>query len=78
MIIFANKHFSAKNALLFSLLINLAIYFRAALSIIRRSIKRIYQPLIDALLFFAGFFFLTPCMGKACTLVLKIITHWNI
>jgi GT2 family glycosyltransferase len=60
MIIFANKHFSAKNARLFSLLINLAIYFRAALSIIRRSIKRIYQPLIDALLFFAGFFFLTP------------------
>jgi GT2 family glycosyltransferase len=64
MIIFANKHFSTKNARLLSLLINLAIYFRATLSIVRRSIKRIYQPLIDALLFFAGFFFLTPVWEK--------------
>lgn len=64
MIIFANKHFSTKNARMFSLLINLAIYFRAALSIVRRSVKRIYQPLIDALFFFAGFFFLTPVWEK--------------
>ncbi len=60
MIIFAKKHFSKKNARMFSLLINMAIYFRASLSIIRRFLVRIYQPLIDFILIFAGFYFLTP------------------
>ena len=60
MIIFAKKHFSRKNARLFSLLINMAIYFRASLSIIKRFITRVYQPLIDLILIFTGFYFLTP------------------
>jgi len=60
MIIFAKKHFSRKNARVFSFLINMAIYFRAALAIFRRTFKRIYQPLIDGILFFGGFYFLTP------------------
>ncbi len=60
MIIFARKHFSRKNARLFSILINMAIYFRASLSIVKRFITRIYQPLIDFILIFAGFYFLTP------------------
>ena len=60
MIIFANKHFSKKNARLFSILINSAIYFRAALSIVRRFISRIYQMVMDFILIFAGFYFLTP------------------
>ncbi len=60
MIIFARKHFSKGNARLFSFLINLAIWFRAALAIGRRFIKRVYQPSIDLILIFAGFWFLTP------------------
>lgn len=60
MIIFANKHFSKKNARLFSILINSAIYFRATLSIVRRFISRVYQMVLDFILIFIGFYFLTP------------------
>ena len=54
MAIFAKKHFSAKNARLFSLLINLAVYFRAFLAIINRFFNRIALPLTDAILLFGG------------------------
>ncbi|MBW7867722.1 MAG: glycosyltransferase [Brumimicrobium sp.] len=47
MVIFAEKHFSKKNAKLFSFFINLAIYFRAGLAILNRFIKRIILPLFD-------------------------------
>jgi len=47
MIIFAQKHFSQKNAKLFSFLINLAIYFRASIALFHRFIKKIALPLID-------------------------------
>ncbi len=60
MIIFANKHFSRKNARLFSMLINSAIYFRAGLSILKRFVSRVYQILLDFILIFAGFYFITP------------------
>lgn len=56
MIIFAKKHFSSKNARHYSMVINLAIYLRAAMAVTRRFIKRIYRQLIDALIIFAGFF----------------------
>lgn len=64
MIIFARKHFSRKNATLFSLLIHLAIYFRASLSILKRFIYRIYQPFIDALLIYSGFIVITRLWGE--------------
>ena len=47
MIIFAKKHFSGKQAHLFSFLINLAIYLRAFLALCVRFTKRIFLPLID-------------------------------
>lgn len=47
MIIFARKHFSSKNASLFSFLINLAIYFRAGLAVMNRLIKKSIIPLLD-------------------------------
>lgn len=47
MIIFARKHFSQKNARLFSFLINAAIYFRAGIAILNRFIKRAFLPTID-------------------------------
>jgi GT2 family glycosyltransferase len=64
MLIFARKHFSRNNARIFTLLIKLAIYFRAALAISRRFVKRIYQALIDCFLIFSGFWFLTPLWEK--------------
>ncbi len=47
MIIFAKKHFSQKNAKLFSFLINLAIYFRASIALLNRFVKKIALPVID-------------------------------
>jgi GT2 family glycosyltransferase len=58
MIIFAKKHFSQKNAQLFTLLIQCAVYFRAALSILTRIISKIWLPLVDAIAIFVGVFFL--------------------
>jgi O-antigen biosynthesis protein len=52
MIIFAKKHFSEKNASLFSLFINIAIYLRASISITRRFMERISLPVTDAVLLY--------------------------
>jgi len=60
MIIFANKHFTQKNARLFSSLIHAAIYFRAFLSIINRSFKKLFLPVLDFILFFTAFYFIEP------------------
>jgi len=60
MIIFANKHFSKKNAKVFSLLINAAIYFRAFLSIVNRTIKTLFLPVLDIFLFYTAFYFIEP------------------
>lgn len=54
MIIFAKKHFSKKNAWLFSFFINMAIYFRAFMAIISRFWKKAALPILDALFLTAG------------------------
>jgi GT2 family glycosyltransferase len=53
--IFARKHFSQKNAWLFSFLINIAIYLRALLSIIKRFLKKTYIPFIDVVVIYSGY-----------------------
>jgi GT2 family glycosyltransferase len=58
MIIFAKKHFPKKNASLFSFIIHLAIYLRAASAIAGRFVKKIFLPVLDAVLLFSGMFFL--------------------
>lgn len=58
MIIFAKKHFSQKNAQLFTFLIQCAVYLRAGLSIITRIISNIWLPIADALFIFIGVFLL--------------------
>ena len=58
MIIFARKHFSKQNAWLFSSLINLAVYFRAGVALLNRIVRKIFWPLLDALIIYAGFYFL--------------------
>src|SRR5690606_1426238 len=59
MVIFAEKHFSKKNAKTFSFLINLAIYLRAGLAVLARFIKRITLPMIDFSIIIGGLFALT-------------------
>ena len=54
--IFAQKHFSQKNARLFNSLINIAIWFRAFLAILKRIFIKISVPFFDALFIFAGLF----------------------
>ncbi|MCK5774737.1 MAG: glycosyltransferase, partial [Bacteroidales bacterium] len=58
MVIFARKHFSLKYARLFSLLIHLAIYLRASISIAKRFINKILPPLSDAIILYIGFYFI--------------------
>ncbi|HLN53046.1 MAG TPA: glycosyltransferase [Lentimicrobium sp.] len=54
MVIFAKKHFSQKNARIFSLLIHTAIYLRAGLAIMTRLFRTLIMPLIDALVIYLG------------------------
>ncbi len=56
MIIFAQKHFSEKNAKLFSFLINCAIYLRASIALFNRFIKKSMVPLLDGILITGGLF----------------------
>ena len=56
--IFAEKHFSKSNAKLFNALINCAIWFRASLAAMKRIISRLLLPLADAVVIYAGLFFL--------------------
>ncbi|MBN2635935.1 MAG: glycosyltransferase [Prolixibacteraceae bacterium] len=60
MIIFSRKHFSSGKANAFTFIIQIAIYFRAFISIFKRVIDKIWLPVFDALLIFIGFLFLTP------------------
>ena len=60
MILFAHKHFSRQNAWILTIMINFAIYFRAFLAISRRIVKSIYQPVLDIIFIYSGFYFLTP------------------
>jgi O-antigen biosynthesis protein len=58
MIIFAKKHFSQKNANLFSFLINIAIYIRAGAAILNRFIKKLILPLMDVGIWYIGLYFI--------------------
>ncbi len=58
MVIFARTHFSQKNARLFSFLINMAIYFRASLAVLKRFLSRAFLPVFDAVIIYAGIFFI--------------------
>ncbi|MES2590543.1 MAG: glycosyltransferase [Bacteroidota bacterium] len=58
MVIFAQKHFSQKNAKLFSLLINFAIYLRAGVAIAIRFLKSIALAAFDFSFILIGLLFL--------------------
>jgi GT2 family glycosyltransferase len=59
MVIFARKHFSTKNAKLFSFLINIAIYLRAGVAVSTRFLKAIALPAFDAAILITGHYFIT-------------------
>ncbi len=65
MILFARKHFSNKNANLFSFAINLAIYMRASLSLINRFVKKIATPFLNAVLTYSALLFLADYWRNA-------------
>jgi len=54
--IFANKHFSQKNARLFNWLITLAIWFRASLALLSRLFNAILLPVIDFAAIYGGMY----------------------
>jgi GT2 family glycosyltransferase len=56
MVVFAQKHYSNKHARLFGLLINTAIYIRAAIAVILRMTKALYKPLLDFGLLLGGLY----------------------
>jgi len=58
MVIFAKKHFSARYARIFSIAIHTAIYLRAAASIAKRLVLRLFWPSIDAFISFVFLQFL--------------------
>lgn len=63
MIIFTMKHFSGKNARMLTTMIRLAIYFRASVAVVRRSILSIFYPVLDIIFLMAGIYFLKEYWG---------------
>lgn len=57
MVIFARKHFSQGSAGMFSLLIHLAIYLRAFLSLVKRMAGNIWLPILDFVLIYSGLWY---------------------
>ena len=60
MLIFSRKHFSSGYQRILSVFIYLAIYFRAFIAILQRIFRRIYLPVADFLVIFAGFHLIVP------------------
>ncbi len=60
MILFARKHFSSKNAGIYIFIIQLAIYLRAGVAVMSRFVRKVFPPLMDAALIYAGFYLLLP------------------
>lgn len=65
MIIFARKHFSQKNVKLFSSIINIAIYLRASMAILKRAFDKGIVPILDLILIFLGLYFITKYWGDS-------------
>ena len=79
MIIFAKKHFSQKNAKLFSFLINVAIYFRAGLAILSRLIKKLLLPVVDYAILVAGLFLITHYYDSAKDITFpNALINWSL
>ncbi|MEE9461557.1 MAG: glycosyltransferase [Bacteroidales bacterium] len=60
MIKFARKHFSRKMAKSYTAIINLAVYFRALLALLRRFLRDFSLPVLQAVLIYIGFYLIKP------------------
>ncbi len=58
MIIFAKKHFKGEQARLFVLMLQVAIYFRAFLTLVSNSLRKLYLPVLDGAIIFIGMYFI--------------------
>jgi GT2 family glycosyltransferase len=58
MIIFARKHFKGEKARVFVLMLQAAIYIQAILTVVTNIAERIFLPILDALIIFAGLIFI--------------------
>lgn len=58
MIIFARKHFTGRRAGVFVLMLQGAIWLRAGMTLFKNTLDRLWLPLLDILVIYAGLFFL--------------------
>ncbi len=58
MIIFSKKHFHGEQAFILTALLQVAIYFRALITLISNLLKKVYLPVLDAFLIFIGIYWL--------------------
>lgn len=58
MAIFAKKHFTQRNAALFSSLVNIAIFLRACAAVVSRLVDKLFVPFLDFIIIYGGFYFL--------------------
>ncbi len=65
MIIFSQKHFQGEQARVMVWLLQLAIYFRAFLTIVNNFLKKIYLPVLDAAFIFGGMYWLKDFWAAA-------------
>lgn len=63
MIIFARKHFRGRQARFFVAFLNLAIYLRAAITLLANWAKKASLPILDALILYAGLYWLKDFWG---------------
>lgn len=62
--IFVRKHYSDSTAVVFKAIINIAIYFRAFISILKRTLDEIILPALDILAFLYIYLKAVPLWGK--------------
>lgn len=64
MIIFAKKHFTQKNARLFTSLINIAIYFRATIALLTQLWSKLVLPMLDFIVLISGTILIKELWGR--------------
>ena len=82
MIIFAKKHFTGGAMRLFVAFLELAIYFRAAITLFINGLSLVYVPLLDAVILWVGLVFIKDFWAirvhHAANYYGDIITYFNI
>ncbi len=63
MILFAQKHFQGRSAYWFILLLKLAIYFRAVITLLNNLIKQLSLPILDAIIIYTGLLLIKTVWG---------------